>query len=50
MKRTQQRIRGQTIDKTTAKSVGVVKTQEKHIICNKAVPMRATFTVKFYAP
>ena len=35
MKRTQQKIRGQTIDKTIAKPVGVVKNHEKPMICNK---------------
>ena len=33
IKRNQQKIEGQTIDKTMAKPVGVVKNQEKPIIC-----------------
>ena len=37
MKRTQQNIPGQTVDKTMAKPIGVVKNQEKPIICNKAM-------------
>ena len=35
MDRTEQTIRGQTIDKTMAKPIGVVKNQEKAIIWNK---------------
>ena len=37
MKMIHQKIWGQTIDKIMAKPVGVVKHQEKPIICNKAV-------------
>ena len=37
MKSTQQKIRGQTIDKTIAKPVGVIKNHEKSMICNKAM-------------
>ena len=37
MKREQQKIWGQTIGKTVAKPVGVVKNQEKPMICDKAV-------------
>ena len=37
MKMAQQYIRGQTIDKTKAKPVGVVKNYEKPINCNKAM-------------
>ena len=37
MKRTQQKIRNQTIDKTMVKPFGVAKNQEKPIIYNKAL-------------
>ena len=39
MKRTEQKIRGQTIDKTMTKPVDVIKNQEKPINCNKVVPV-----------
>ena len=37
MNGTDQKIRGQTIDKTMAKPVGMVKNQEKVIVWNKAM-------------
>ena len=33
----QQKIRGQTVEKTMVKPVDVVKNQEKPIICSKAM-------------